>query len=129
MCDDPPVAEVITLYTRVPSHYADELDDIADAIRTATPGVEVVVVEPRPWERTALTWGEILNVVIPLAEGYVFTRVVDAVVAAARSGWERKQSNMPRPRPRYVNILGPDGKKIVKSVRIPPEEQEDDSDL
>jgi hypothetical protein len=111
----------VTLYTRVPTHYRGELPEIASDLQAAVPDVKVVVDEPHVFERAGVTYAEVLNVVVPIAEGYLFGKVADAAIGVVRANWEKKRRDNPNQRPRYVNILGPDG-KIVCSVRIPPEE-------
>lgn len=105
------------------SHYADELEGIAEAIREVAPDLTVEVEDPKliPPGKYGVIYAEVLNVTLPVLGGYVFGKIADAVISKAQAGWDRKQKHNARPRPRYVNILGPDG-EVLRKVRIPPEE-------
>ena len=99
--------------------FADDLDSIVAAAHEAASGIEITLDLPTPTEpgRYAVTGQSILEVVLPAAGGYAFSKIADAVIAKARSTWKARHEPNTWPRTHIVKILGPDG-EILREVKV-----------
>lgn len=105
----------------------EELEDLADAIRQLDTSYDVQtdIIEQKGY---GVTWWEVINVILPWdviisgATGAVITEFIHW----ARERFKKEQGTK---RPKYVGILGPDG-KVIRSVVLegPDAEPEDRTD-
>jgi len=99
--------------------FADDLDSIVAAAREADPTASITVELPKPSEpgRYAVVGKSVLEVVVPIAGGYAFNKVADAVIARARAAWKARHQPNVWPRTHIVRILGPDG-EVLREVKV-----------
>ncbi|HEV7943762.1 MAG TPA: hypothetical protein VGP17_13295 [Solirubrobacteraceae bacterium] len=121
------MSETVLLSPRGRGDFREDLDDIAAAAREAAPDVEVTVEEPTSMEagKRGVVWGEVLNVTLSFTGGYLFGKVMDAIVDKASDGWRTHNKPKPRPRPRFVNFYGPDG-EVLRQVEVHKEADDDE---
>jgi hypothetical protein len=105
--------------------FEDDLDAIAEAAREVGADFEIVVqrADPRDAHVRAVTGQSILEVVAPMAGGYAFNKVAEAIIAKARASWKARHQPNRWPRTHIVKILGPDG-AVLREVKVsddPPE--------
>jgi hypothetical protein len=108
----------IVLSPRLASDFDGELDDLADAVRSAVPGFRVKIQNPlaAPPGSFGPDLAEVLTVILPAASDYVIGTAIDAIVRKVKDAWWKRAHDSEESR--VVNIYGPNG-EILKKVVLP----------
>jgi hypothetical protein len=113
------MAETILIRQFAVGDFEPDLEAIVAAAHEAGPEFEIVVERATPADlgKRGVIGQSILEVVGPAIAGYAFGKVMDAIVATARTSVKARRKPKTWPRTHIVKLLGPGG-EVLREVKV-----------
>jgi hypothetical protein len=129
MAEDSQEQSTVTLSVKGILDFQDEMEGIVEVAQETAPDAQIIVEDPKRMEkgRYGVIWGEVLNVTLQYFAPYLGAKIADAIIQRVHDGWVERKADNANPRPRFVNVYGPNGEVIRRvAIRAPDGEPTDE---